>query len=170
VATNIEIKARVRAPAELHRRAAELIAGAGERIAQEDVFFHVPQGRLKLRIFSPERGELIAYRRDDRPAAKTSEYLIAPTDSPAALRATLAAALGVQIVVRKQRRLFLVGQTRVHLDEVEGLGAFVELEYVLQPDEDRDRGHAEIARLMRLLDIREEDLVAAAYADLLAGS
>jgi predicted adenylyl cyclase CyaB len=170
MAANVEIKARARDPAELYRRAADLSGGPAEQIAQEDVVFPVPQGRLKLRVFSPERGELIAYRRDDRPAAKTSEYAITPTQDPASLRATLAAALGVQIVVRKQRRLFRVGQTRVHLDEVEGLGAFVELEYVLRPGEDRGRGAAEIARLMRRLDIRDEDLVATAYADLLAGS
>ena len=170
MATNIEIKARARVPIELRRRAAEVSASAGELIEQEDVFFHVPHGRLKLRIISARRGELIAYRRDDRAAAKTSEYVITPTDSPAALRSTLAAALGVRVVVRKQRWLFLVGQTRIHLDDVEGLGAFVELEYVLQPGQDRDRGAAEIARLMQLLDIRDGDLVATAYADLLTAN
>lgn len=91
----------------------------------------VRAGRLKLRQFSPESGELIAYSRADVAGTKQSDYLIVPTSTPAELRA-LAAALGVRQTVIKTRVLLRVGQTRIHLDAVQGLGSFVELEVVLR--------------------------------------
>lgn len=164
---NIEIKARARSLTELQVIAKRLAGVDGVPIEQEDVFFHAPHGRLKLRIFSAQRGELIAYRREDRAGAKTSEYVIVPTDAPAELRAALTAALGVRVIVKKLRHVFVVGQTRIHLDHVDGLGEFIELEYVLRPDEDRGRGTLEVARLVDELGIREDDFVATAYADML---
>ena len=73
---------------------------------------------------------------------KRSDYLIVETSDPSTLKATLTAALGVRGVVRKTRRLYLVGQTRVHLDEVEGLGQFMELEVVLRPEQSNAEGQA----------------------------
>jgi predicted adenylyl cyclase CyaB len=164
---NIEVKARTRALPELRLTATEISGTPGELIEQEDWFFEAPHARLKLRIFSPERGELISYRREDRAGAKASEYVIAPTDRPALLREALALALGVRVVVRKKRWLYVVGQTRIHLDEVAELGTFVELEYVLEPGEDPARGEREVARLLDRLGVRAEDQIAGAYADLL---
>lgn len=140
---NIEIKARVPNPARLHTLAAALSHAAGTLLCQEDTFFHIPQGRLKLRT-------------------------LAPTPTPAALKATLAAALGVRGVVRKQRWLYLVGQTRVHVDEVEGLGTFVELEWVMQPVQTHAEGAHVVAELMQRLEIAEAELIAEAYIDLLS--
>ena len=81
----------------------------------------------------------------------------------------LGAALGVSGVVRKTRRLFHVDETRIHLDEVEGLGAFIELEVALAPGQTPAQG-AEVARdLMRRLEINDDDLISRAYIDLLTG-
>ena len=165
--TNVEIKAVVPDVAHLRARA-ELLSGTpGQEIPQEDAFFRVPQGRLKLRELSPEQGELIYYEREDARDPKPSRYLIARTREPAALRAVLAAALGLRGVVRKRRVLYRIGQTRLHLDQVEGLGSFLELEVVLAGDQDTALGTAIAAELMEQLGIARSDLVPCAYIDLL---
>src|SRR5512142_476584 len=115
---NIEIKARARDVADLSRRAAALSDTPLQLIPQEDTFFNVPHGRLKLRQLAPDRGQLIYYERNDTAGPKRSNYYIAETSDPAALKTALAAALGLRGVVRKTRSLYMVGQTRVHVDEV----------------------------------------------------
>jgi len=167
MATNIEIKARAGNPTLLRERAQRLSGASGELLLQEDSFFCVPKGRLKLRVLGPDRGELIYYEREDLAGPKSSHYLLFPAPEPAALRAVLAASLGILGIVRKQRWLFRIGNTRVHLDDVEGLGTFVELEVVLQPGQSAQEGHAIAADLMRRLGIESGDLVAGAYLDLL---
>jgi adenylate cyclase class IV len=96
-----------------------------------------------------------------------SEYRVVATDRPGELGALLAAALPVRGSVRKRRLLFLVGRTRVHLDHVEGLGDFIELEVVLGPHEAPRDGEREAHALMTSLEIEDRDLVAEAYVDLL---
>jgi predicted adenylyl cyclase CyaB len=167
LATNVEIKARVQDLAGLHERAEQLSDTPVELLLQEDTFFVVPKGRLKLRVLAPDRGQLVYYEREDRAGPKSSYYLVAPTPDPASLHAALAAALGVRGVVRKRRWLFLVGQTRVHLDDVEELGAFMELEVVLQPGQSSEEGQAIAEDLMERLGIAREDLIEGAYMDLL---
>jgi predicted adenylyl cyclase CyaB len=165
--TNVEIKAMVRDVTRLRARAETLSGSPGEEIPQEDTCFRIPQGRLKLRELSPGQGELIYYEREDARDPKPSRYLIAVTQEPAALRAVLAAALGLRGVVRKRRLLYRIGQTRLHLDQVEGLGSFLELEVVLAEDQDTAHGKAIAAELMEQLGIAGSDLVPWAYIDLL---
>jgi predicted adenylyl cyclase CyaB len=167
--TNIEIKARARNFADLRRRAETLSDTPIEVIPQEDIFFHVPKGRLKLRQLAPGRGQLVYYERPDQDGPKRSNYHIFETSDPAGLKATLSLALGVRGVVRKTRYLYLVGQTRVHLDEVEGLGQFMELEVVLHPGQSDLEGQAIARDLMTRLGVLEEDLLEGAYMDLLEG-
>ena len=118
---------------------------------QEDTFFRVPAGRLKLRKLAPDRGELIFYRRPDQPGPKCSDYSISVTSEPDTLRDVLAAALGDAGVVIKERWLYLVDQTRIHLDRVERLGDFVELEVVLSPGQSAEEGQSIAADLMRAI-------------------
>jgi len=165
---NIEIKARVTDLTAL-RRVVEGLADEGpEIVEQEDTFFTCRQGRLKLRRFagSPQ-AELICYERPDSCGPKESRYVVHRTLEPAGLRDVLSAALGVCGVVRKRRTIYLIGQTRVHLDQVEGLGEFVELEVVLRPDQDARDGLALARRLMTELGIFASQLVDRAYVDLL---
>ncbi len=164
---NIEIKARARNFADLRRRAEELSEAHPVVIPQEDTFFNVPKGRLKLRQLAPDHGQLVYYQRTDASGPKRSDYLLADTSDPSALKAALTAALGVRGVVRKTRCLYMVGQTRVHLDEVEGLGEFIELEVVLRPEQSNLEGQAIALDLMTRLGVREEDLLEGAYMDLL---
>jgi predicted adenylyl cyclase CyaB len=164
--TNIEIKARVANFPVLQTRAEALSDTPVQVIAQEDIFFHVPQGRLKLRILSPNRAQLIFYHRPDSAGPKRSHYQIFETTDPAGLQSILTAALGVRGVVRKVRSLYLVGQTRIHLDDVEGLGQFIELEVVLHPHQSEAAGRAIAQSLMEKLKINPEDLIEGAYIDL----
>jgi adenylate cyclase class IV len=168
MATNVELKARAHHP-DRQRALAIDLAGVGELIEQEDTFFHVPTGRLKLRTFSPEQGELIFYSRSDEGGPRPSNYSICPTDRPSALRDLLGAVLGIRGTVRKRRHLFLVGQTRIHIDEVEGLGTFLELEVVLRSGQTVEEGQRIADDLRRRLGIRAEDLIDCAYIDLLEG-
>ena len=167
MAHNVEIKARARDFVRQFRLAAQLADGPGTILHQEDVFFRVETGRLKLRFFTPERGELIAYHRPDRIGPKTSHYEIYPTREPKTLQRVLAETLPLLGKVIKKRTLFLRDQTRIHCDEVEHLGCFFELEVVLAPGQDPAEGRAIAATLMKELAIRHEDLIDQAYIDLL---
>ena len=110
---------------------------------------------------------MIHYHRRDTAGPKTSHYTIAPTTDPEALRAILSSVLGRARRRRKRRWLYIVGQTRVHLDRVEGLGEFVELEVVLRPDQAEGEGIAIAQGLMARLGIAEGQLVDVAYIDLM---
>lgn len=168
MARNIEIKARLAGIPELLPKVAALATGGPEEIDQDDTFFRCADGRLKLRVFSDDRGELIFYRRADRQGPKESFYEIAPTVAPGALRCLLALSNGEAGRVVKHRTVYLVGRTRVHLDRVEALGDFLELEVVLRDDEDVAAGIAEARALMDGLGVRADQLVEGAYVDLLA--
>ena len=166
---NVEIKARLADPAAVEARAAALAGHGPTTIVQDDTFFRCAAGRLKLRAFADGTGELIFYRRADAEGPKESSYVRAPTAEPAATRAALTLAYGVAGRVVKTRRLYLAGRTRIHLDAVDGLGDFLELEVVLADDEPADAGVAEAHALMKALGVWPGDLVATAYVDLLAG-
>ncbi len=164
---NVEIKARLHDIERTTQIALALADTEPELIAQEDVFFPTANGRLKLRIFSPNHAELIFYQRPDQEGPKTSLYQITPTSDPAGLRSALTAAYGERAVVRKVRTLLLVGRTRIHLDRVDNLGDFLELEVVLGEEERVEDGQAEAHNLMTKLGVTTEDLVPDAYVDLL---
>jgi predicted adenylyl cyclase CyaB len=164
---NIEIKARVHAFADLQRKAEQLSEAPCQVIPQEDTFFNCPHGRIKLRELGPQRGQLVYYLREDVSGPKRSDYKIFETDRPADLKLILSQAYGVRGVVSKVRYLYMVGQTRIHLDDVRGLGQFMELEVVLRPDQTDEQGQAIAEDLMRKLGILEGDLIDSAYMDLM---
>ncbi len=165
MARNVEIKAHIKDLERMRRLVAE-VAGCGpETLMQTDTFFQVRVGRLKLREFADEPAELIYYRRPDTTEPTESQYHRAAVADPQALRDLLAAALGVGGRVTKRRLVYWVGRTRVHLDEVRDLGSFLELEVVLDEEEPTDVGVAEARRLMSVLGIHEDALVAGAYVD-----
>ena len=163
--TNVEIKARVHDPA-LAARARRLSDLPPETFHQRDTFFGCPHGRLKLRELGSGAGELIWYDRPDTAGSKRSDYRLAAVTDPAELRDVLERAHGVTQVVEKTRTLCLVGQTRIHLDEVVGLGSFVELEVVLEDGQPASEGHRIAAELMARLGIAATDLLPGAYAEM----
>jgi adenylate cyclase class IV len=171
MARNIEIKARIASVQALLPRARALADGPAQAIAQDDTFFSVAHGRLKLRQFDDGSAELIHYQRPDTGKARASDYVIAPVTDPAALREALARGCGVQGRVRKQRLLLWVRDgsfnTRVHLDSVEGLGDFMELEVVLQDGQTDAQGAAVAQALLQALGLAEAPLLAGSYLDLM---
>ena len=167
-ARNVEIKARIASVEAMTPRVAALADQGPIEIEQDDTFFRCERGRLKLRAFSVAEGQLIFYRRPDQAGPKESFFVISPTASPDSLREALSLAFGIAGRVRKHRTLYLVGRTRVHLDQVEGLGHFLELEVVLREGESAEAGVKEARALMAALGIADDQLIDGAYVDLLS--
>jgi len=167
---NIEIKARLRDVERAAAVAVELAGPPAAELRQVDTYFHVADGRLKLREITGDEtsAELIFYRRPDIPGPKPCDYLRAPVDSPDEIKATLAAALGVWVVVDKFRTVHLWRNVRIHLDRVEGLGAFLEFEAVLDENQTDDDGAALLDTLSAHFQLNPPDRVEGSYSDLMA--
>lgn len=164
---NIEIKARIERIDDLLPKALAIADQGPVEIEQDDTFFRCDAGRLKLRTLSPSAGELIFYRRADQQGPKESFYQLTPTHEPDRLRETLSLAWGQIGRVQKKRTLLLVGRTRIHLDRVQGLGHFLELEVVLEEDEPLEAGMQEANDIMAQLGVEPSRLIEGAYLDLL---
>ena len=168
---NIEVKARIDSVDTLLPRAQAVAGAEPEAIHQDDTFFRVPHGRLKLREFVDGSAELIHYHRPDSGEPKASDYVRVPVPDAAALREVLSRGCGVLGRVRKQRWLLLVNDgsfhTRIHLDRVEGLGDFMELEVVLQGGQSDADGAAVAERLMAALELQDAPRLVGSYFDLL---
>jgi predicted adenylyl cyclase CyaB len=167
VSQNVEIKARVDDLASIQDMLEGLADSSPVLLRQVDTFFRCERGRLKLRESGGQGAELIAYHREDTAGPKASDYTKVPVDDPALLKGALSATLGIRGVVSKERVVYYVGQTRVHLDIVEGLGRFLELEVELEEGQPLETGKATARELMEKLGIREGQLVEGAYIDLL---
>jgi predicted adenylyl cyclase CyaB len=165
---NIELKAVDADPATSLGRCLALGAQDRGTISQRDTYFAVPSGRLKLREQQPGAAQLVQYERPDEARARASHYRIIEVADPDAVRAALAAALGIDVVVEKCRRLLLWEDVRIHLDVVDGLGTFVELEAVARDDSDLTREHELVRELCERLSIHDGDLCAEGYAAQLA--
>ena len=147
--------------------AAQMASGGPTEILQDDTFFPCATGRLKLRDFQDGTGELIFYRRPNQHGPKQSFYVRSPTSCPDSLRESLSLAYGQLGRVKKRRTLYLIGRTRVHLDNVAALGTFLELEVVLEDHECLENGVREANELMDALNISAQQLIDCAYIDLL---
>ncbi len=166
MARNIEIKAKVKDVERLRALIEKLPVISRETFFQEDTFFRISTGRLKFRRLGPDRGQLIYYDRADSKGPKISEYSILETNQPDIVNRSLSKCREILGVVRKKRDVYIVGQTRIHVDEVEGLGKFVEFEFVFEEGQDVQEGKKTIAQLMVILGIEEDSLLGGAYIDL----
>jgi len=165
---NIELKARMKDPAKALLACTQLQAVAHGEIHQIDTYFLVPRGRLKLREAHPSSCELIYYERDDIAGPKGCDYTRYPVDT--SIKAFLDQVLGIQAVVEKQRTLYLWENVRIHLDDVKGLGQYIEFEAVLSPGADTSHadqaGYHQLAHLMQAFEITEDDCETGSYLDL----
>ena len=164
---NIEIKAHVENYQAIVKTAEKLAGHLPSVIDQKDTFFNCPDGRLKLRTFSDGSGQLIFYQRASEKGPKASFYKISPTTSPATLKQVLSLAYGVLGRVNKQRLLFIVKRTRIHIDKVENLGEFIELEVVLDDNSSQSEAIKEAQDLMAKLGITPSMLIQDAYVDMM---
>ncbi|MBI5833232.1 MAG: class IV adenylate cyclase [Armatimonadetes bacterium] len=162
-----EIKARCPNLARAERVLRDLGARHVGRDLQVDTYFHCTQGRLKLREGNIERS-LIAYTRPDQAGPKHSEVTMTAVPPDLALKPVLSAALGVLVEVVKERQIWFVDNVKVHLDRLEGLGEFVEVEAIdLHGDLGAERRLAQCQALMSALGVEESDLLSSSYSDML---
>jgi adenylate cyclase class IV len=167
---NIELKSRCRDLGEARAAAMRLGARDAGVLEQTDTYFHCTTGRLKLRETVGRPAELIAYARADHVGVRTSDYHVVPVVEPGPLKRGLASALGVRVIVVKRRELLMWHNVRIHLDQVQGLGSFVEFEAVLGGGEDEATGYARVATLTETLRLRPEDRIATSYSNLIEAS
>jgi len=164
----VELKARY----EDSGKARALLAGS-EHVGtyrQTDTYFALGERRLKLReIGGRATGQLVYYERPDDLGVKESEVLLYEAVDPTVLKEMLTRAFGVRVVVRKTREIYRQEGVQVHVDEVEGLGRFVEFELAVDVAPPAiEEGRAKLAAWQRRFEIADEDLVASSYSDLLA--
>ena len=164
---NIELKAKCADL--LAAREASMKIGAQPQgvLVQTDTYFHVATGRLKLREIENGRAELIWYARANETAFRASDYIVSPVlDVPSMLTA-LTKALGVRGVVKKTRDLLLYHNVRIHLDEVQYLGTFIEFEAVISDFDDEAVSRDRLIILTKALAISDDDRIAVSYSDLM---
>lgn len=163
---NIEIKARCE---DLGAVRAHLTALGARFVGEDhqiDTYFRVERGRLKLREGTIERALIFYERREVRGLKRSDVILYHPAPSTS-LPAILSQALGVRAVVDKRREIYFIDNVKFHLDRVEGLGAFVEIEAIGDADDDEAALRAQCAHFLERFGLPADALVAASYSDLL---
>jgi len=163
---NVEIKARCRDLESIARSVAALGAVLESTVRQMDTYFNVSDGRLKLRQTDGVSQTLIFYRRPNQSSPKVSRYELVALTPGQEIGPMLTQALGIRAVVRKHRQLWRLDNVRIHLDEVEGLGTFIEFEVEVTPGRDIAGCRAQAQSLLAALEIAESDLVDGSYAEL----
>lgn len=164
---NVEAKFRLDDLERVRERAVAIGFEPRATLIQRDTFFATARGKLKLRE-EPAGAALIFYRRDNLQSLMLSHYEIVPVADPAATRAILAGALGVLAELRKHRTLLLRGSVRMHLDRVEGLGEFGELEAVMGEGERPEERRAEVDTILEAIGVGAAGLIDRSYFELLA--
>jgi predicted adenylyl cyclase CyaB len=135
---------------------------------QRDTYFNTQKGRLKLREIEGERiSKLVYYEREDAQRPKTSDVIILETEDPETLNTILERTLGTWVTINKRREIYQHEGTKIHLDEVDGLGTFIEFERKIQ-DLKKDRQVLEA--LIERLEIKKEGLIRGSYSDLKLGN
>ena len=166
MAANVEIKARTSNSKEIETLLESRTATEPVTLQQEDTFFSVPKGRLKMRCDPLGHCELIYYHRANEKGPVLSRYFRKEIKDPETTKNHLRELFGIKNVIRKSRKLFALDNVRIHLDEVEGLGRFVEIEVLVGKDCDEVRARYKAKQMMDELRITELDLVDRAYEDL----
>ena len=164
---NIEIKARCANPQAIRDILREKGADFCGTDHQTDTYFKVERGRLKLREGNIENA-LVYYEREDQAGPKQAQVTLYPTTPGSTLKEILTQSLGVLVVVKKRREIYFIENVKFHLDTIDGLGTFVEIEAI---DKDgtigKDRLLAQCQSYLALFMVSPNDLVAVSYSDLL---
>ncbi|MEE9572938.1 MAG: class IV adenylate cyclase [Candidatus Neomarinimicrobiota bacterium] len=163
---NIEIKARINDYEEVKKLIEGICSIPIEIEQQEDTFFNTTHGRLKLREGDGESA-IMYYNRPNSHEPKQSDIALSLIDNPNTLKTILDKSIGIRGIVYKKRILYKHEQTRIHLDDVKGLGKFIELEVVLKPDQTSSDGELIAYKLMDKFGIEKTDLIDVAYIDLI---
>lgn len=162
---NIEIKARCSDPELVQQKLLSLKADPKGTDHQIDTYFHVDRGRLKLREGNIENN-LIYYNRNDQAGPKKSEVILYPATNDNSLKKILTEVMGIKVVVDKYRDIYFIGNVKFHLDRVEALGNFVEIEAIGESGEEENLEN-QCREYMALLGIDEAMLVSRSYSELI---
>lgn len=162
----IGLKARIDNRDALVTRVEELSDSGRVEITQSDTFFECPQGTLKLRTRDEQEGRLMAHTPSVASGPGLSAYASTPTAEAATLRETLSLAYGVLGRVRIDRMLYVSDETRIHLDRIDDVGDFIELEITLNESQSADLALRDAHELMHRLGVGDSSLVSGTYLDL----
>lgn len=166
MAKNLEFKVRIVSLDNLIPRLVELEATYRELIHQVDTYFHNPKGRLKLRETEElDYGWLIYYERPNEVDSRYSTYELCRIPEPTALKQLLNTALGIKTIITKERSLWMYNNTRIHLDSVQDLGEFVELETVFQGQTESE-AIKEHQHVKSILELNMTEPIAVSYSEL----
>ena len=164
---NIEIKARCANPQAIRDILRSQGADFRGTDRQTDTYFNVSRGRLKLREGNIENA-LVYYEREDQQGPKQSQVTLYPTTPRSVLKEILTTSLGILVVVKKQREIYFIDNVKFHLDTVDGLGTFAEIEAI---DKEGTIGKAQLLAqchtFLGMFKISPSDLIAVSYSDLL---
>ena len=161
---NFEFKARLKDEQPLRATLKRLRARFVGRDHQVDTYFQVPSGRLKVREGRIENA-LVFYQRRDLPRARRAQIQLMLLPRRNSVRAILAGALGVLAVVDKRRDIFFVGNVKVHLDRVRGLGRFVEVEAITHSGS-LAKVRKQARKFQKLFGIPNSNIIPESYSDL----
>jgi adenylate cyclase, class 2 len=164
---NLELKARYDDLDRARQLAEELGAIQQWTRSQIDTYFHAPQGKLKLREVDGQAAELIAYQRSASVQVRPSDYMIFSTDKADSLKSVLTMTMGIDRIVSKVRSLYLYRHVRIHLDQVQRLGSFIEFEAVISTSEEIEPSHLLLDDWVKRFAIKDADRVAVGYYELL---
>lgn len=163
---NVEIKARCTNPAFIRNYLLSNNAEYRGTDEQTDTYFHVPHGRLKLREGNIENN-LIYYERSNQAGPKDSHFQLVKINDAAGLKEVLAKANGIKTVVKKKREIYYIGNVKFHIDEVPGLGSFVEIEAGnILADLTKDQLKEQCDYYLAAFNIKTEDLIEVSYSDM----
>jgi len=165
VPINLELKAKVNSKDNIKSLLNDLGATFECKMVQVDTYFNVSKGRLKLREIDKKESQLIYYDRKESTTEMWSNYQIVKVDEPGRLKEVLAASNGIRVVVKKIRDLYMYENCRIHIDEVEGLGSFIELEVIHKDSETKTK---ELFKFIKeKLSAEIEENINESYSDLL---
>lgn len=167
MAENIEFKAKIDDYRSVYQSVCQLTKTTPTILMQEDIFYRIRFGRLKLRSICNKKYELIFYRRPDKTGPKCSKYIRIRLNNKSFVDSILAKIFGRLVVIKKQRDLFLRNNVRFHLDSVDGLGSFLEIEYILSPSESYEIALDFVNQLIYKLQIPKKALIDCSYAELM---
>ncbi|HEX6849007.1 MAG TPA: class IV adenylate cyclase [Chitinophagaceae bacterium] len=164
---NIEIKASCADPSFIRNYLLDHAADFKGADEQTDTYFHVNEGRLKLREGTIENN-LIFYKRNDQPGPKSSHFHLVKIEDAKGLKDALAKSCGLKMIVSKRREIYYIDNVKFHIDEVQGLGSFIEIE---AGNMLADKTEAELSDqcnfYLKEFGVTEKDLIAESYSDML---
>jgi predicted adenylyl cyclase CyaB len=163
----VELKAKMNDLEKIKERLSQLGTQHVGKFHQIDTYFRVSQGRLKIReTEGQDSADIVFYERPNTSKIKKSQVLLLQAQPPREAKELLSKFFAKGVVVDKIREIYVLGKTRIHLDQVTQLGAFIEFELPTTNEKNEiEKSRSLLAELCAKLDVKKEDLEALSYSD-----